>query len=260
MRDETVDILPHRGRFAKAVLPFTRYLWTNATMILGWIYFHVLNHTIAFGMENVGEERNTLLLSNHQSLIDGFVIGFVWYPQTWLKPGLMPWNPAAAENFYFNPLMAWLSDNWKCLPIRPGRKDFGAMARIREALKDGTMTIFPEGTRTRDGRLLPPRSGIAYVMHQARPKAIPVCMDGMNRVMPVGTIVPRIGQTVYLYYGKAVDLEDLYALPQGREAAEKIIERVFVSIRRQQRVLERYRRLRARRLAGAWSPLNLYRP
>lgn len=254
------DLLPHRGPLFKRLLPFTRYLVTNLTMAAGWILFHVLNRTVAFGKENVGEEMNTLLLSNHQSMIDGFVIGFVWYPRSWLKPSLMPWNPAAAENFYRNPVLAWLSDNWKCMPIKPGRKDFGAMTRMVHALEGGVMTIFPEGTRTRDGGLLPPRSGIAFVMHRVRPRAVPVCMDGMNRVLGVGTWLPRIGQTVYLYYGRPVPLDDLYALPSGREAADKIIERVFVRIRRQQKVLERYRRIRARRLACGLSTANLYRP
>jgi len=56
--------------------------------------------TTVVGRKNVGTARNTLLLSNHQSMLDSFLVGIgAWYPQSWWRPHLIPWNPAAAENF-----------------------------------------------------------------------------------------------------------------------------------------------------------------
>lgn len=253
-----VDLMPHRGPLFKLIIPFTRYVVTNISMVFGWVFFRLFNHTVVIQRKPVPVHRNTLLLSNHQSMIDGFLVGgMVYWPRILVDPWIHPWAPAAEENFWSNPVLGFLSDNWKCLPIKRGRKDFGAMKRMIHALKTGSMVIFPEGTRTRDGRLMPPRSGIAFVMHQVRPTSVPVCMNGMDRVQPVGVKIPRAGKTVYLYYGAPTELEEYWEMPAGRETAEKIIARVFVDIRRQQKVLERYRRYRARLLTRMWwSPVR----
>ena len=117
------------------------------TVTLFWFVFFVLNRTTVTGRRNVGEARNTLLLSNHQSMLDSFLVGLAaFYPQSWLKPHLIPWNPAAAENFYKNPILAWLADTWKCIWVREGRRDLHALHRMIQVLRRGVMTLFPEGT------------------------------------------------------------------------------------------------------------------
>jgi 1-acyl-sn-glycerol-3-phosphate acyltransferase len=194
-------------------------------------------------------------------MIDGFLVGaMVFFPRSLLKPNLFPWLPAAWENFFENPVMRWFSDNWRCIPVKKGRKDVGAMLRMEACLRGGIMIVFPEGTRTRDGRLLPPRSGIGYVMLKTRPKAIPVCMDGMSGLQPIGHFWPRVFRTILIYYGKPVDLSEFYSRPVGREAAKDAIEKVFAEVGRLQKILARYRRLRRRRLARLPWFCRLYKP
>ena len=253
--------IPHRGPVFHFFWPFTRYIVTSLSAVAAVFFFKVLNRTIVIGKENVGVETNTLLLPNHQSMIDGFLVGtFVYFPRTLLSPNLFPWLPAAWENFFENPVMRWFSDNWRCIPVKKGRKDVGAMLRMEACLRQGTMIVFPEGTRTRDGRLLAPRSGIGYVMLKTRPKAIPVCMDGMNGLQPVGHFWPRVFRTILLYYGKPVDLSEFYSRPVGREAAQEAIEKVFGEVGRLQKVLARYRRRRRRLLAKKPWFCRLYKP
>ncbi|OLD58720.1 MAG: hypothetical protein AUI33_17305 [Ignavibacteria bacterium 13_1_40CM_2_61_4] len=147
---------------------------------------------MVIGRRNVGEERNTLLLSNHQSMLDSFLVGLgAFYPQSWLKPQLIPWNPAAAENFYKNPLLAWLADNWKCIWVREGRRDLHALHRMIQVLPRGVMTLFPEGTRSRDGAVGPGRPGTGLLILATRPRVIPVAIDGMRAVLPIGRYLPR---------------------------------------------------------------------
>ena len=53
------------------------------TVTLFWVLFFVFNRTVVIGRRNVGEERNTLLLSNHQSMLDSFLVGLgALYPQS----------------------------------------------------------------------------------------------------------------------------------------------------------------------------------
>src|SRR2546428_2709964 len=175
-RERTLGLLPpRRGRLFQLLWPFTSYLVTNVTVTLFWVLFFVLNRTTVIGRRNVGEERNTLLLSNHQSMLDSFLVGLAaFYPQSWLRPHLMPWNPAAAENFYKNPVLAWLADNWKCIWVREGRRDLHALHRMTQVLPHGVMTLFPEGTRSRDGSVGPGRPGAGLLILAARPPGVPV--------------------------------------------------------------------------------------
>jgi len=63
------------SRLARRFWPITSYLVTNLIVTFLWVFFVVLNRTIIQGKEHVGDARNTLLLSNHQSIIDSFLIG-----------------------------------------------------------------------------------------------------------------------------------------------------------------------------------------
>jgi 1-acyl-sn-glycerol-3-phosphate acyltransferase len=225
-------LAPRRGRLFQLLWPVTSYLVTNLTVTLLWVLFFVLNRTTVIGRKNVGAERNTLLLSNHQSMLDSFVVGLgAFYPQSWLRPHLIPWNPAAAENFYRTRVLAWLADNWKCIWVREGRRDLHALHRMIEVLPRGVMTLFPEGTRSRDGTVGPGQPGAGLLILATRARVIPVAIEGMRDVLPIGCYVPRVFKRIYVTYGPPVDYADFLALPRTRETAQALIDRVMAAIR-----------------------------
>lgn len=234
---------PRRGTLFHVLWPVTSYLVTNVTVTLFWLVFFVFNRTMVIGRRNVGEQRNTLLLSNHQSMLDSFLVGLAaFYPRSWLKPHLIPWNPAAAENFYKNPLLAWLADNWKCIWVREGRRDLHALHHMIQVLPRGVMTLFPEGTRSRDGAVAPGRPGPGLLILATRPRVIPVAIDGMQAVLPIGRYFPRIFRRIAVSLGSPVDYTDLLAMPRTRETAQAVIDRVMAAIRVQHAELQRQRR------------------
>ena len=220
----------------------TSYVVTNVTVTLFWFIFFVLNRTTVIGRRNVGEARNTLLLSNHQSMLDSFLVGLAaFYPQSWVKPHLIPWNPAAAENFYKTPILAWLADNWKCIWVREGRRDLHALHRMIQVLRRGVMTLFPEGTRSRDGSVGPGRPGAGFLILATQPRVIPVAIDGMQQVLPIGRYVPRIFKRISVSCGPPVDYAEFLAMPRTRETAQAVIDRVMQAIRVQSAELRRRR-------------------
>lgn len=216
------------GWLFRLTWPVTHYLITNISVMLGLIFFKVFNRTTVIGRENIPRKSNTLLLSNHQSMIDSFLVGmFAFFPYSLLYPSLLPWNPAAEENFYRSRFVGWLADNWKCIPIKKGRKDVGAIYRMAEALRLSPMTLFPEGTRSRDGTIGRARPGAGFLILETRPTVIPVCIDGMDKLLPIGAMIPRVFKRIYVNYGKPIDFSDFYAQERSKEVAQAIVDRAM---------------------------------
>ncbi len=165
-------------------------------------------------------------------MIDSFLLGMcAFYGPSLFKPYLVPWNPAAEENFYANRFVGWWSDQSKCIPVRPGRRDLKALNRMMRALRSGTMILFPEGTRTRDGSIGKGRAGAGIVILQNRPVVIPVVVDGMNEVLPIGRVLPKIGKRVFVMFGEPFDYSDYLDREASKETSEALVEEVMQELR-----------------------------
>ncbi len=246
--------LSHRGRFFRFIWPVTNYITTHFLVNVARLYFYVFNRTRVFGKENIQLRPNVLFLSNHQSMIDSFLIGgTAFYPQAWVKPRIMPWNPAAEENFYRNKFLAWISDNLRCIPVKAGRKDVKAIFRMAEALKYSPMVLFPEGTRSRSGKIGRGRPGAGFLILETWPEVIPVCIDGMDKVLPIGKIFPRVGKEIYVYFGKPLDLSEFKSMEKNKETAQLVTARVMDAIRKLQAEIQEIKATkRARKHSGVF--------
>jgi len=232
----------HRGRVFNFFWPFTRWLLTVGTSTVGAILFFGLSRTEIIGRRNAIRDRNTLLLSNHQSLIDSFLIGFsAYYGPAIFKPWLIPWNPAAEENFYKNAYQGWWSDQWKCIPVARGRRDMRAVYRMIRALKEGTMILFPEGTRSRTGAIGKGRPGAGLVALANHPQIVPVTVMGMSDVLPIGASWPIPFQRVTILFGPPIDYSHLIGEERSKETALAVVEQVMSVIRYQYDWITRYR-------------------
>ena len=237
------------GWFSNILWHVTSYIVTNITVTLAWIFFHVLNTTVVIGRENVGDDANTLLLSNHQSMIDSFPVGIeAFYPKSWIKPYLVPWHPAARENFFRNRLIAWFSTHTRCIPVRPGRRDLHALHKMKEVLPQGVIILFPEGTRSRTGEVQDGRPGAGLLALATRPRVIPVAIDGMQDVLPIGASKPRIGKRIYVSYGEPLEYSEFLDQPRTRDTAQALVDKAMERIRAQH---EEIHQLRLRDLGRA---------
>jgi 1-acyl-sn-glycerol-3-phosphate acyltransferase len=230
------------GWLSNIIWHITSYLVTNITVTLAWIFFYVLNRTTVIGRKHVGDDPNTLLLSNHQSMIDSMPVGLgAFFPKSWIRPYLVPWHPAARENFFKNRLIAWWSTHTRCIPVRPGRRDLHALHKMMEVLPKGTIILFPEGTRSRTGEVGEGRPGAGLLALATKPRVIPVAIDGMQDLLPIGRTFPRIGQHVYIKYGEPIDYSELAAQPRTRETAQALVDKAMAAVRAQHREIRRLR-------------------
>jgi len=226
----------------------TSYFVANITATAGWLYFRVLNRTTFIGRENIGRQPNIMLLSNHQSMIDSMPVALAFYPKSWLHPFLVPWHPAARENFFKNRFIAWFSSHTRCIPVRPGRRDIRALHKMIDVLPKGAIILFPEGTRSRTGEVQDGRPGAGLVALATRPRIIPVAIDGMHSVLPIGTSRPRVGKHVIVKYGPPLDYSEFLDKPRTRETAQALVDKAMEAIRAQHREI---RQLRLERVAPA---------
>ncbi len=165
----------------------------------------------------------------------------MYYPKSLIKPSLIPWNPAASENFYRNPLLSWLADNWKCIPVKKGRKDLSLVYKMKKALERSPLTLFPEGTRSRSTKIGTGRAGTGLVILENWPTVVPICIDGMDKILPIGSIFPRFFKKIYVYYGKPLNLSEFKSKEKNKETAQEIINQVMEAINGMQREIREMR-------------------
>ncbi len=238
---EIVPIPPDAGktRLGRALEDFVSYVISHLTSLLAFVLFRVLNRTKVYGREKLPKGRNVLICANHRTMIDSYLIGHLTsWPQSLLRPHLLPFHPAAQENFFRNRLIGWFSTRWKCIPVRRRARDFQALSRMVGALPKGQMIIFPEGTRSRTGELLRGRPGTGKLIRETRCTVVPCYVKGMDQVLPIGTARPRLFKKIRVIFGDPVPVADLLDLPDTKETSQMIIDRVMDHIARLRDQLE----------------------
>ncbi len=112
---------------------------------------------------------------------------------------------AKAELFKCKPLGWLIGKQFGAFPVERGKGDTGALDHGKQLVIEGNiMGIFPEGTRSKDGRLGRAKSGAAFIVAQAGAHVLPVA------VVPQGGIKPRLFRKTVIAVGKPLSPEELH--------------------------------------------------
>jgi 1-acyl-sn-glycerol-3-phosphate acyltransferase len=197
--------------------------------LLWWtVMMRVLNRIIILGRIHIPRRgaMNILICSNHLSALDPFFIAVVamprWSPVWWRAP--------AKEELFNRPIVNTVLRTWGAFPVKRGQRDAASIERIVHLLPTSVIVIFPEGTRSETGRLLPGRRGVGKVIYDAKPTVIPVAISGTDRILPRDQTLPRIGQCATIAFGPPVDLHRFYAEPDSPELSQRIVDAVMTAI------------------------------
>lgn len=209
------------------------FIVTSVVALLGWVYFFVLNRTRIVRPFRGTDGPNLMLISNHQSPVDTVLIVLAaFFPQILFRPHLRPWSAAAAEYWFRHRAIAWLADRLRCLPARTGRRDPGTLRTLCRVLPTGITVFFPEGKRSRDGRIGAGKSGAGFIALRTGARIVPVAIDGLLAAMPHDAPRPRIGKAFTIAFGDPVPYADLAAGGTTREAAQAIVDRSLAAVTR----------------------------
>lgn len=166
------------------------------------------------GRRNVPATGPVILASNHLSFIDSIAI-----------PVLAPRRVQfLAKNTYFDGtgIKGWFSRVFFTSIGAVGVKR-GAGAAAQEALDQGreildggnAFAIYPEGTRSLDGRLYKGRTGVAWLALTTGATVVPVGLVGTNDLLPVGAKMPRFAR-VTVRFGEPIDVSHHGPATSGR--------------------------------------------
>jgi 1-acyl-sn-glycerol-3-phosphate acyltransferase len=208
---------------------FITNLWHAVGLLFWVIVLRVLNRVRVQNYENIPRRGDcgVLICSNHISALDPFVIAVTAMP--FFSP--IWWRAPAKEELFAVPLIRDFLKSWGAIPVRRGRGDLGAIQAVSGYLREGVVVIFPEGTRSPDGRLLPGKAGVGKIIYDAKPvKVIPVLIAGSERVLPKGRVLPRLFRTITIVYGRPIDLVRYYSQADSVELSQEIVDAVMQAI------------------------------
>ncbi|MGH2924335.1 MAG: 1-acyl-sn-glycerol-3-phosphate acyltransferase [Solirubrobacterales bacterium] len=159
------------------------YLLARLILVPAFLIWLRLSRT---GREHLrGIKGGLLVVSNHRSFLDPFVIGAT-------LPWRRPIQYVAKVELFERPLQGWILSRVGAFPIRRGQSDETAMETARLVLeRGGTVCIFPEGTRIRSGSLASPRRGVGRLALEAGASVVPFAVHGTEQVRRGWRIRPR---------------------------------------------------------------------
>ena len=178
----------------------------NFVYFLGWCSFRTLYATYfrwrVYHPERVPLQGPVILASNHASFLDPPLVG------AGVRRGI---NYLARESLFRFPGVGWLLRKWNSVPVdREGGGAAGLRAILERLLAGGAIILFPEGTRTFDGRLQPARSGIGLTVIKSTATVVPVRVFGTYEAYGRRITFPR-PHRIAVKYGRPLDFEKLRA-------------------------------------------------
>ncbi|MCP3904034.1 MAG: 1-acyl-sn-glycerol-3-phosphate acyltransferase [Planctomycetes bacterium] len=153
------------------------------------------------GSHHVPDRPGVLIVANHQSVLDSILLTLrVERPLSYL----------AKSELFENRFVGWLLRTvFNAFPVRLGRGDVGAIKETIQRLRDGhLMSLYPEGARTRDGRIGPLQKGVALIVQRAEVAVVPAVIAGAFEAWPIDRRFPR-RHPIDIRFGPPLDLAGL---------------------------------------------------
>jgi 1-acyl-sn-glycerol-3-phosphate acyltransferase len=200
--------------------------------LLKWVFLGPLLKLIfrpyAEGTEHVPEKGPAILASNHLSYSD-------WLFMPLVIPRRVTFV-AKAEYFTTPGVKGWLQKTFFSgagqVPIdrASGTAAAGAIASgLRILASSDLFGIYPEGTRSGDGRLYRGRTGVARMALEAKVPVIPVAVVGTDIVAPPGKVFGRYGRP-HVKFGEPLDFSRYEGLEEDRFVLRSITDEIMYEI------------------------------
>lgn len=200
MQNNTAETAPKRERTA---------IYTLARIIFGFL-FHTI-FPLRFHNAQIVEEMQPpyIIMANHRSFADPMALA--------IKVKRYEIRFIGKRELAHGRLKSWLFSGLHMILVSRHATDMTAMRQCMQTLKEGhILGIFPEGTRHQPEMMQEVESGTAIIALRARVPLLPVYIDGKIRPFHI----------THIYYGKPMELDDLYAQGVNNDTAHQLCQRI----------------------------------
>ncbi len=172
------------------------------------------------GLENIEKNEPVIFAGNHQSFLDGFIVNQA-----------VP-NSVLDKTYYFADIkhfkkgyMKFMGENSNIIFVDINKNLVNSLQMLSKALRNGkNIVIFPEGTRTRDGKINNFKKFFAILSKELNIPIVPFVLDGAYEAYPPSSKYPKGGDV------KVKFLEKIYPSDMSYE---EITEKVYNTIKKE---------------------------
>jgi len=173
-----------------------------------------------YGTEHIPDKGPFILVSNHQSFLDPIFCGVAVKRRMWY---------VARDSLFRNWFLGWLISTIDTIPVERDKADLSAVKQIMRRLKEGMgICMFPEGTRSSDGRIAKLKGGFGLLCRRTEAAIVPMVIEGAFECWPKEKKIFSRGP-IAVCYGKAIRAQDVKGMSD-----EKLAELVTNTLRRMQ--------------------------
>jgi len=197
--------------------------WLLKNVVLGPL-LRLLYRPRTNGLENLPVEGPVILACNHQSFMDSMFVPLV------VKRRVVFLGKA---DYFRNKRTAWF---FKAAGVIPVKREGGSaseaaiQAGVRELRNGHVVGIYPEGTRSPDGRLYRGKTGVARMALLARCPIVPVSVSGTRELQPIGKKMPKLSGRIEVQFGRPLSFDRFYGQEADRFVLRSITDEVMYEI------------------------------
>lgn len=177
------------------------------------------------GLENVPESGAAILAPNHLSFIDSIFVPLLLDRKV---------TYVAKAEYFESWKTAWFFRMMGQIPVKRGggSASLRALESAGEVLRSGGLFgIYPEGTRSPDGRLYKGRTGIARLALDCRAPVIPVGVIGTREAQPIGKLLPKFFSPITVRFGAPLRFDRFVDRRKDALALRQITDEIMFEIR-----------------------------
>ncbi|NEE18318.1 1-acyl-sn-glycerol-3-phosphate acyltransferase [Streptomyces sp. SID7499] len=180
------------------------------------------------GAEHIPGDGPVILAGNHLTFIDSMILPLVCDRQV----VFIGKDEYVTGKGLKGRLMAWFFTGVGMIPVDRdgGRGGVAALMTGRRVLEEGRMFgIYPEGTRSPDGRLYRGRTGIARLTLMTGAPVVPFAVIGTDKLQPGGAGLPRPGK-VTVRFGEAMEFSRYEGMDRDRYVLRAVTDSVMTEV------------------------------
>ena len=205
------------------------FYWFMKNLVAGPILKTVFRPWVT-GLENIPKEGGVILASNHLSFIDSVFLPLLIQRRIYFL--------AKSDYFTGKGLANWATKHFLLgtgmIPIdRSGGKASEASLNtgLGVVARGNVLGIYPEGTRSPDGKLYRGRTGVARMILEGHVPVVPIAMVDTEKVMPIGAKIPKV-RRIGVIIGEPLDFSRFEGLEGDRFILRSITDEIMYELSR----------------------------